>query len=161
MKTQLILLGLAFGALALFASSSVIAALDDPAMAGRWSGTADIVVNWTTQRTLRVELVIATDGSVTGTVGDAKISAAQLTRNRGALGRALHVKTDYIVTGDLRGDIIAAEGIRREGTATFPLNWVDGHFEGGLHTSGSSFGGKEKMVLTATRLKLHKNPPAP
>ena len=161
MKIQLVPLGLAFGALALFASSPAVAALDDPAMAGRWSGTADIVVNWTTQRTLRVDLVIATDGSVTGTVGDAKLSRAQLTHNRGALGRALHVKTDYIVTGDLHGDIIAAEGIRREGTATLPLNWVGGHFEGGLHTSGSSFGGKEKMVLTATRLKLHQNPPAP
>ena len=127
------------------------------AMTGNWAGDADIFVNWTAQRTLPVKLSIAADGAVSGTIGDAVLRNGRLQRNRTALGRALHVKTDWIVVGDFDGDIIRAESIRRE-SVKVPLNWVDDHFEGGVNTSGSHFGGKKSMWLAAGRLRLDRRP---
>jgi len=123
------------------------------AMAGTWTGDADIFVDWTVQRTLPVRITIAPDGRVSGTVGDAALPKGRLERNRTALGRALHIKTDWIVRGGLDGDIIKAEGIRRA-SVSMPLNWIEDHFEGGVNTSGSHFGGKDGMWLAAGRLQL-------
>lgn len=123
--------------------------------AGSWAGDADIVVNWTTARTLRVRLVLAPDGRATGTIGDAVLRDGQLERNRTAIGRALHLKTDWIIRGSLEGDLIKAEGVRRD-AVTLPLNWVDDHFEGAVHSSGSHFGGKDTMWLAAFRLRLDR-----
>src|SRR5262245_14817657 len=91
------------------------AGLIEPAMGGAWAGDAQIVVNWTTERSLRVRLDIAPDGTVSGTVGDATLRNGRLERNRTAIGRALRVKTDWIVRGSLDGHIIRTEGIRRDG----------------------------------------------
>src|SRR5437867_504970 len=117
-------------------------------MAGTRTGEAQIFVNWTVQRTLFVLITIAPDGRVSGTVGDAALRNARVERNRTALGRALHVKTDWIVRGGLDGDVIKAEGIRRE-SVSVPLDWIEDHFEGGVNTSGSHVGGKDSMWLAA------------
>ena len=74
-----------------------------------WKGTADIVVDWTKARTLPVEIAIAADDRVTGKIGDAMIVNGRFRPNRGWLGRALHVKTDWMIDGRLEGPIIAAE----------------------------------------------------
>lgn len=127
----------------------------DPAFVGSWAGTAEIVVNWTTQRTLRVDLTIAVDGSVIGTVGDASIVAGEFRRNRGFLGRALKLGTDYIITGGLEGPIIASEGIARD-SFTMPLNRSEETLVGGVHAGRSKFGGRESMMLSATRMRLSR-----
>jgi hypothetical protein len=160
--------GIAAGIIALLVSMTVVfvaradrpapgdaSGLPIPAMAGAWSGEARIVVNWTTEKTLRVTLNIAPDGRVTGTIGDAVLRNGSFERNRTAIGRALHFATDWIVRGDLDGDVIKAEGIRREGVM-IPLNWIDDHFEGGVNTSGSHFGGKDTMWLAAQGLRLDR-----
>ena len=149
--------GVAFGLVA-FKTVELPAAAgsqETPALAGSWSGEAQIFVNWTVQRTLAVRLSIAPDGRVSGTVGDAVLRNGNLRRNRGALGRALHLKTDWAVTGDLDGAVIKAEAIRRT-SVTIPLDWFDDHFEGGVNTSGTHFGGKESMWLAAGRLRLER-----
>lgn len=125
-------------------------------MVGAWSGDAQIFVNWTTQRTLPVRLTIARDGTVTGTIGDAALRNARFESNRNAFERAMHVKTDWIVKGELDGNVIKAEGIRRD-SVMVPLNWIDGHFEGGVNTSGSHVGGKDSMWLAAGRLRLERH----
>jgi hypothetical protein len=124
-------------------------------MAGTWAGEAHIVVNWTTEKSLRVRLAIAPDGRVTGTIGDAVLRDGRFGANRTAIGRALHIKTDWIVRGALDGDVIKAEGIRRDG-AMIPLNWIDDHFQGGVNTTGSHFGGKDSMWLAAQGLRLDR-----
>ena len=129
--------------------------LEDSAMTGNWTGTATIVVNWTKQRQLTVDLVIARDGTVTGRVGDATLSAARLLPNRGWLGRTLNLATDWIIAGDLTGDIIAAESVHRT-RVKIPLNWRDGRFTGGINTSGSKLGGKKDMILAAGWLNLQR-----
>lgn len=125
------------------------------AMTGTWAGDAQIFVNWTVQRTLPVRLAMASDNRVSGTVGDASLRNGRLERNRTAIGRALHVKTDWIVRGDLEGDVIRAEGIRRE-SVSIPLDWIDDHFQGAVNTSGGQFGGKKSMWLAAGRLRLDR-----
>jgi hypothetical protein len=124
-------------------------------MTGVWCGSARIVVNWTVQKALPVRLAIAPSGDVTGQVGDAQLAAGRLKTNRGAIGRMLNIKTDYIVTGRLEGPIIAAEGVTRPGVK-MPLNWTGSEFRGGVNTEGWKVGGKEHMVLTAQRLVLRR-----
>jgi hypothetical protein len=124
-------------------------------MAGSWSGGARIFVNWTARRTLPVRITIGPDGCVTGTIGDAVLRDGRLTENRNGLERALHLKTDWIVAGALDGDVIKADGIHRE-SVMVPLDWIDGHFEGGVNTSGTHFGGKDTMWLAAGNLRLER-----
>lgn len=119
-----------------------------PETTGRWEGDCRIVVNWTKQRTLHVTLAVAPDGTVNGTVGDAILRNGRLKTNRGPIGRALSLKTDYIITGDLDGPVIKSEDIVRSGV-TLPFNLTEGRLDGAVHTTGWKFGGKEKMMLTA------------
>jgi hypothetical protein len=74
-----------------------------PEMVGKWSGTADIFVNWTKARTLPVEIVLTADDRVTGKIGDAVIANGRFRSNRGWLGRALRIKTDWLIDARLEG----------------------------------------------------------
>jgi hypothetical protein len=120
---------------------------------GSWTGTADIVVSWTIQKKLNVHLVIDLGGRVTGSVGDAALVEGRVKRNRGALLRALNWKTDYIVVGRLDGPVIAAERIERA-AVSIPFNLLDGNIRGGIHTTGTKFGGSEGGKLSAGRMVL-------
>lgn len=126
------------------------------AMIGHWEGSAQIIVVWCKQQVLPVSIDIHADGSVTGKVGDAELARGQLTQNRGWLGRKLNLATDYIITGDLKGSIVAAEGISRE-AVSIPVNFANDSFTGSVHSSGSKVGGKESMILSARSLELIKN----
>ena len=134
-------------------SSQSRAALDS--LSGVWCGSAPIMVNWTIEKKLGVRLAIAPPGDVTGQIGDAQLVAGRVKANRGAVGKMLSIKTDYIVVGKLKGPIIAAEKITRS-TVKIPLNWTGSELKGGLGTDGSAFGGKEQMVLTAQDLALRR-----
>jgi hypothetical protein len=124
-------------------------------MTGHWEGAARIIVSWCSQRQLPVSLDIRPDGSITGKVGDSKLTAGMLARNRSWLRRMLNLASDsdYIIRGKIKGPIVASEGIYRSGISII-LEFSDGKFVGGIHTSGSKFGGKEKMILSATDLVL-------
>lgn len=137
------------------ASSGLLAAETavSAAMVGHWEGSARIIVSWCQQQNLRVSVDIATDGTVTGNVGDATLTKGRLKRNRGRLGRKLNTRTGYIITGGLDGSIVVAEGIKRS-SVKLPLNFRGGTFAGGLHTSGAMFGGKARMIPSASSLTL-------
>lgn len=128
-----------------------------PVMVGRWKGEAQIAVDWTKARTLVVDIRIASDDRVTGTVGDATLVDGRLMRNRGPIARALGWSRDYIIAGALEGPVIAAEGVKRDGVK-MPLNWIEGRFEGGVSTSGTKLGDAKSMVLAAEKLVLHRVP---
>jgi len=156
--THVFRLGLVFP-LALLAVSNLRAAENvvTPAMVGHWEGQARIVVSWCHQKRLPVRVDIHADGTVAGTIGDATLKGGHFRANRGWLGRHLNLATDYIIAGDLDGDIVALEGIRRE-RVMIPLNFTGGIFKGGVNTSGSMFGGKGKMWLAAMALELVRSP---
>lgn len=124
-------------------------------MTGVWCGSAQIVVNWTVEKKLGVRLSIAPSGEVTGQIGDAQLLAGRIRANRGAVGRMLNIRTDYIVVGKLEGPIIEAEKVTRS-SVKMPVNWTGSEFRGGVGTDGSSFGGKERMAFTAKGLVLRR-----
>jgi len=145
-------------ALTSWATESVVT----PAMVGHWEGNARIIVSWCHQTNLPVKVDIHADGSVTGTVGDAKLTEGRFESNRGWLLRKLNWATDYIIVGGLDGAIVAAEGITRS-SVKMPLNFSDGTFTGGVNTSGSGFEGfdgkkGEGTWLAAMSLKLVRSP---
>ena len=145
-------------ALTSWATESVVT----PAMVGHWEGNARIIVSWCHQTNLPVKVDIHADGSVTGTVGDAKLTEGSFESNRGWLLRKLNWATDYIIVGGLDGAIVAAEGITRS-SVKMPLNFSDGTFTGGVNTSGSGFEGfdgkkGEGTWLAAMSLKLVRSP---
>jgi hypothetical protein len=90
---------------------------------------------------------------VIGSVGDARLTQARFLKNRGWLGRKLNIETDFIIKGYLDGPIVAAEAITRA-RVMMSLNFDSGLIQGGVATSGTWFGGKDSMVLTAGSLKL-------
>ena len=126
-------------------------------LTGSWIGDGRVIVNWCDAERIDIALEIDQDGSVNGRVGDARLINGQLGPNRGGVGRTLNVKTDWIVTADLEGQLIDAEDIQREGVK-LPLNLVEGELRGGLHSTGSHLGGKDTMVFTAADvvLKAHR-----
>ena len=62
-------------------------------LAGNWHGAGSI----------SVEFLIHWDGSVTGSVGEAAITAGHITYGRSWFGRLLHMNSPYRVTGRLSG----------------------------------------------------------
>jgi hypothetical protein len=139
----------------LFVSITLLAARQRPReeMVGEWRGKGEILVEWSEQRELAVHLTIANSGAVHGVVGDARLVDGQLIRNRGWIGRALDIKTDYIITGRLEGCVVASEHICRE-SAKIALNSTEGRLVGSLHTNGTISGGKDRMVFTVAHLSL-------
>jgi hypothetical protein len=77
-------------------------------------------------------------------------------KNRGFIGKLLHIKTDYIFKGGLDGNIVSAESIRREGFMG-PCNINESGLRGTIHSSGWKIGGKSKMKLSADFLLIKQN----
>ena len=122
-----------------------------PLMVGRWEGDAQMVVNWTRQRTLGVSIAIFANDSVAGTVGDARLVNARFLKSPGSLPGELRWKTDYVIEANLEGPIIRAENIYRT-TVRMPLSWIGDGFRGGINTSGWMVGGVEYRAIAANVL---------
>jgi len=122
--------------------------LPDARLRGSWTGRAHIIVSWCEQETMPVAFTIDGDGAVTGTVGDARLVDGRVSSNRGAIGKALDVKTDFIVVGGLDGPLVAAEDVVREGVK-IPCDLVGGVLVGSVHSTGTHVGPASTMVLTA------------
>src|SRR5215212_3831174 len=152
-------------ALAIMIVSSALAAASRPpsipagaplkSLAGTWRGSADVGVKWTSQRTLAVELTIDSLQRVRGRVGDAELINGVLRPNAGFVMRAIGRKPELMVTGYLKGPVIAADEVRRGGVS-IPLNQHEGELVGALQTTGSNNGIPEQEILTAGPLVLHR-----
>ena len=64
-------------------------------------------------------------------------------------------RNEHIVQGNLTGPVIARENIARQGVK-IPLRLESDSIRGGIHTTGTKFGGKESMILTAFSLVLER-----
>jgi hypothetical protein len=120
---------------------------------GNWKGEGRVIVAWCEQKHLPFELQIGTNGIVSGKIGDALIRNGKLRRNNFLL-RWLG-NTEFIIDAQLTNYIIEIEKIQRDSIRVF-LDYDKPVFTGGFHTSGSKFGGKEKMILSGTGVKLVK-----
>lgn len=121
------------------------------ALRGAWSGEATISrIGGKKDQPLPLEIEIGADGRVSGTLGSATIQNGYVASNRGAFGRAIDIKTDYILRGGLEGSVIAGESA----PSTFfmaPFNLVEkpdesAHVWGGLTTWDNPSGGKNPII---------------
>jgi hypothetical protein len=145
-------------ALLLLAVTGVRAAEDDTVfppkkILGKWEGDATVTVDWAGQKTLHVAISITADTHVIGTVGDAKLVGGLVERGVGPIAHALGLKRLYVVTADLDGPIIAAEGIKRD-SIFIELDTKDAQLIGDVRSNGSKSGGKMEETFTAEDLVM-------
>jgi hypothetical protein len=70
----------------------------DSGLLGAWYGRGTYVP---ADNSIAVEFIIHPDGTVTGTVGDATVTAGRITYGRSWFGRLLHINSPYRMTGRL------------------------------------------------------------
>lgn len=115
----------------------------------KWSGEA-IVSRICGRKDQPLAIEIASDGRVTGTRGGAAILNSYMVSKRGSCGRAIDLKTDYILRGALDGRVIEGE----PAPSTFfiaPFNLIEKpherpHVCSGLTTCDNPHGGKSPLV---------------
>jgi len=120
---------------------------------GTWMGEGRIIVDWCEQKQLSFELQIDMDGNVSGKIGNSHIRHGKIRLNN-IIYRCLGNR-EYIIDAELLNYLIEKEKIKRKSIRIF-LDFKESFFSGGFHTSGSKFGGKERMVLSGTSVKLVK-----
>ena len=120
---------------------------------GTWKGEGKIIVTWCEQKQLAFELQIDSDGNVSGKIGDAHIRHGKIRLNN-IIYRWLGNKK-YIIDTKLSNCLIKKEKIKRDSIRIF-LDFQKPFLTGGFHTSGSKFGGKEKMIFSGNSVKLVK-----
>jgi hypothetical protein len=121
------------------AGTSPAAAQQPASLAGHWSAQPVVSVRSRppgggyqfTRNPVVIDLRVAEDGRVEGTVGGATLVDGALRRNRGWLGRMLHVKTDFIIRGRLEGPIFPGDTIR-EKRISAPFDLREGAMHGSL-----------------------------
>jgi hypothetical protein len=120
---------------------------------GTWKGDGKVIVAWCEQKQLSFDLKIDMNGNVSGKIGDAQIRHGELRLNN-IIYRWLGNK-EYIIDAKISNYLVEKEKIQRESIQIF-LDYENSFFKGGFHTSGSKFGGKEKMILSGSSVKLVK-----
>ena len=125
----------------------------EDSLAGSWKGVGQIIVTWCTQNELQFELDIAPDGTVTGRIGDATIADGKI-EQRSALMRWLG-NGEYILTGDLSGDLVARESIRRE-SFVLMFGFDQGFIDAEMNSSGTPWGGKDRMIMKVVNIHFHR-----
>lgn len=83
-----------------------------PELTGRWSGSARILANWTSTRSLNVDLVIGDDGSISGFIGDAQILGGNISKNNDL--ERIFVHSGYTISVRLSGFLLADDQLTRE-----------------------------------------------
>ena len=111
-------------------------------MVGHWEGNTKVIVEWCDQTHLPVTLDISPDGKITGVIGDARLTNAQLKEKSNWLGQKKSKGTTHIITGKLEGHVVAAEEIRRD-KVFIHIGMENDSLVGSLASSGSKTGGKE------------------
>ncbi len=120
---------------------------------GHWKGQAKIIVSWTQQKNLPIDIEIHFDGTVEGEIGDAQLVNGKLVKKSLVYTKVFQHETPYRIVGDLQGDIIKIENIQRD-SVHISIRVEDGKIDGGLGTSGTKTGNKETMILSATDVSL-------
>jgi len=120
---------------------------------GTWRGEGRIIVTWSEQKQLSFVLQIDRHGNVRGKIGNARIHDGKIKLNH--IFYRLLGNRNYIIDAKLTNYIVESEKIIRESIRIF-LDYENNFLVGGFHTSGSKIGGKEKMILSGTGIKLIK-----
>src|SRR6185369_15763160 len=139
---KLISLALLFVAAASLTLQAGETTVPDPRLMGQWRGTGHfngINYNEAAQKKVagqNIEIVlILTNGTVTGRIGGAEFNQCRATANRGWLGRLLHIKTDFVIHGEIVGAITPDSELGTHSISA-PFNLVDNHVTGTVFLVG-------------------------
>jgi len=108
-------------------------------MAGKWTGQPEVFGPFKkgispsehTEDWVYIEMIIATDGSVTGKVGQAELADCMVKQNRNDFERLLEIKTDYIIRGTLKNGIVRDDTVEKR-DISIPYNIIDGEMRGSI-----------------------------
>jgi hypothetical protein len=134
MKTKTRVIGsislLALVLLAAISWADAGGSVPDSRLVGQWQGKDrfggmsynEIVQKKVTAQDVDTVLNISADGRVTGRIGGGELTNCTVMANRGWLGRHLHLKTDFIIRGNIVGAVVpGSEGGTHVITAPFNL----------------------------------------
>ena len=113
---------------------------------GHFAGKAEIIVSWCKQDSLAFDLFIHKDGNVSGKAGEATIVSGKVKPNKFGSG-------EFIIDAVLEGYVVKNENIKRQSIKII-FNYDGEKITGGFHTSGSKFGGKDKMMMSGSGMVL-------
>lgn len=89
-------------------------------LSGKWSGQQNITYRYKqsgsfifvqAKKPVLLTILIQKDGSVNGSFGNAIFENAKVIKNRGVIGRWLHLATDFAIIGTLNGFISSEDSI--------------------------------------------------
>jgi hypothetical protein len=111
-----------------------------PELVGAWTDSTEVFAEFKKgeypstypEDWLRLDIQIFADGRLEGRVGQAILVGCRLKKNRGALGRMLNIRTDYIIRGGVLQGRLTPNDAEIKRSFTIPFNNVDGTLKGGL-----------------------------
>ncbi|MEI6089028.1 MAG: hypothetical protein WCR42_01110 [bacterium] len=128
---------------------------------GNWSGKHLVVVRTQTNGkynftkspgALNFNIIIYSDGKLTGTLGTATFEGCVVYKNRGWIGRTLNLKTDFVIKGKLVGPIFPEDAIKNK-TISMPLNLENNTLKGSLFQMEETI---DKFPMVDVRLSKEK-----
>ena len=139
----------------------VAARADEPmqpasTLVGRWSGVARFASTEVVDKHFPVRIHIHRDGTVTGTVGAARLLSAKFMRHRPADRPDLTDWSKYMVSGDLLGPVLVSEKITAA-KVFIPLDPGHGELASGVNLHDSSINAEAADILSAD-LTLKRQP---
>lgn len=123
-------------------------------MTGWWEGAARPLNDFLERKPIPVRLNIASDNTVQGTVGGARMVDGKFRPRAKHEWKAMN-HYEYRVDFGLTGEMVP--GVSRK-SARILLNWRDGRWEGWLVTDGSKLGGKAGVQVQAVDLVMKRRP---
>jgi hypothetical protein len=127
---------------------------------GHWKGMARIGVTFVQRSTLDIDVVIHPDGTVTGSVGDARIASGRFQEH--TWYEKLFGNKGYVLRVALKGDLIADEKIRRDGAFILLNDCSNGTIRGLVNSTGTEgFPGagsynRRRMAVVTHDLRLKR-----
>ncbi|SDC33735.1 hypothetical protein [Williamwhitmania taraxaci] len=140
---------LAFGVVFVFLVGSIFieSAMDwapPESIVGSWSANQRVTVRFlvdgkyqfkTAPDSINLTLNISANGQVSGNMGDASFEACSIHKNRNWLFKKLHLGTDFVITGTLKGSVFAVDTIDSK-DIHLSFNMDDGIISGILFQKG-------------------------
>lgn len=120
-------------------------------LVGEWRGSAHVDTMAPLLATsFPVRVRIYPDGSVSGTIGDARLADAWFLRHRskGVSRDERHDLMDYMIRGRLLDPVIAAERVSAP-EVFIPLDYNHGKFDGAIHAHETQIDGKLLGIFTS------------
>ena len=99
-----------------------------------------------------VSLIIDSTGNITGMVGEASFDSCSVKPNRGWIEQQLGIRTDFVITGMLRGNTFDKDTMENK-EISIPFNIFDNELKGSLLLTSN---GQDFPMISVLKLKKAK-----